>query len=195
MRCTRIWYFHILGYVYNVVLNNVMLPILLVKGVFGLLFCHSCCMLWDKIQNHRMNMPFLPSGRTLSVSPILSYCSSHTSRICTLLPPSMLPSIFVGFGMSVIWVHSWYCLSGRLSSRTSFWFNSMVCIWTRQTSVNMVKTESSSSAVEIIIALFDSPTFSEITGTSILWVFTVYCLYLLKHSLDSSFFFFKSVCF
>lgn len=138
-------------------------------------------------------MPFLPSGRTLFVSPILSYCSSHTSRICTLLPPSVLPSIFVGFGMSVIWVHSGYCLSGRLSSRTSFWFNSMVCIWTRQTSVNMVTTESSSSAVEIIIALFDSPTFSEITATFILWVFTVYCLYLLKHSLDSSFFFFFQI--
>lgn len=117
-----------------------MLPVLLVEGVFGLVLCHLCCILWDKIQNHRMSMPFLPSGRTSSVSPVLSYCFSHTSGICTLLlSPSMLPPLFVEFGMTIIWVHSGYCLSGRPSIRTSFWFNSIVCRWTREISVNLVK--------------------------------------------------------
>lgn len=41
-----------------------------------------------------MNMPFLPSGRALCVSPILSYCSSHTDGICAfLLSPSTSPSL------------------------------------------------------------------------------------------------------
>lgn len=95
----------------NVVLNNMMLPVWLVRG-FGLVLSHSWCTPRDRIWNHRMKMPFLPSGRTLCVSPIWSYCCSHTDGICAfLVSPSPFPSlcrIWHGWDMGPWWV--WFVI-------------------------------------------------------------------------------------
>lgn len=157
----------------NVVLNNVMLPVLLVRG-FGFLLSHLWCTPWDKVWNHRMNIPFLPSRRTLCLSPIWSYCSSPTDGICAfLLSPSTFPSlcrIWHGWDMGTWWV--WFVVpSGQAPGVT------VVCRWTRQTSVKQQKSVPQplkSSQLGLISPLSVKLHVSEITATFILWIFSVY---------------------
>lgn len=133
---------------FNVLLNNVMPQVLLVRGVFGLVLTPLMLHFMGQIQNHRI---ILPPGIIIS-APFYLTPVIQVGFDLLLSPPTSL-SLFVGFGMTVMRAQSGYCLSGRLSIRTSFWLNNMICRWTRQTSVNMVTTESSSPAAEIITAL------------------------------------------
>lgn len=173
---------------FNVVLNNVMLPILLVRG-FDLVLSHSWCIPRDKIWNHRMNMPFLPSGRTLCVSRISSYCSSHTDGICAfLLSPSTSPSlcrIWHDCGMGTQWV--WFVIPSGQAPGVAVQFadeqDKHQSIWQQQKAVPQLLKSLQLHLISSLSGKLQPLSTSEPSQFIRLVIFK--CPDLLNHSLDS----------